>query len=261
MSLADPSADVKGVSWARGGGFAIVPDWILDHEDLSDRAVRLFGILARYADKSGHDAFPSRRKLAERLRCAESTLDLSVAELKKVKAVTVVARTRSDGSPTSNEYVLNPRPPEERCTDQSGEVSQRVGNKELEPVTESHVERIPPTDATHPSGAVPTTRDILAWLIDETRNADVFIGGRVRGQFAKNIKQLLDEGATPPQVVEGLRAMVYARKVIPSLLGNFVMEAALPAQAPKPKSGALRYGRGMTAAQVLALSGRTSVLG
>lgn len=85
--------------------FAIVPEWILDHPDLSDRAVRLYGLLARYADKASGEGFPGRKTLAARLRTSVKSVDRALAELVEVEAVEVRARFQ-DGAQRSNLYVL-----------------------------------------------------------------------------------------------------------------------------------------------------------
>lgn len=89
--------------------YAIVPEWVLD-ADVSDRAVRLFAILARYADADGR-AFPGRPKLAKRLRCSSSSIDRAVEELAAIAAVVTTARFRDDGSRSSNDYWLWPSTP------------------------------------------------------------------------------------------------------------------------------------------------------
>lgn len=60
--------------------FAIIDEWILDL-DISDRAIRLYAVLARYADKDTHKAFPSRKTLAQRLRCSPASVDRASIEL------------------------------------------------------------------------------------------------------------------------------------------------------------------------------------
>lgn len=60
--------------------FAIIDEWILDL-DISDRAIRLYAVLARYADKDTHKAFPSRKTLAKRLRCSPASVDRASQEL------------------------------------------------------------------------------------------------------------------------------------------------------------------------------------
>jgi hypothetical protein len=48
-----------------GYTFGRVPTWLLDTA-VSDRAIRLFALLTRYADRDGR-GFPGRRVLAQRL--------------------------------------------------------------------------------------------------------------------------------------------------------------------------------------------------
>ena len=60
--------------------FAIIDEWVLDL-DISDRAVRLYAVLARYADSETHKAYPSRGTLAERLRCSKASVDRAAQEL------------------------------------------------------------------------------------------------------------------------------------------------------------------------------------
>jgi hypothetical protein len=97
------------VSRIYGEAFAIVPEWLLDAE-VSDRAVRLYAILARYAGAEGR-AYPGRPKLAERLRCGVSSVDRAVDELVAVEAVVVEPHYRADGSRAANSYWLWPRRP------------------------------------------------------------------------------------------------------------------------------------------------------
>lgn len=60
--------------------FAILDEWLLDLP-VSDRAIRLYAILARYADNETHKAFPSRATLAERLSCSLASVDRAAVEL------------------------------------------------------------------------------------------------------------------------------------------------------------------------------------
>jgi len=60
--------------------FAIIDEWILDLP-ISDRAIRLYAILARYADYETNKAFPSRKTLAARLRCSAASVDRASQEL------------------------------------------------------------------------------------------------------------------------------------------------------------------------------------
>jgi len=85
--------------------FAIVPEWILD-APVSDRAVRLYGLLARYADRNGA-AFPARSTLAQRLRCTVRSVDRALTELVDAGAVQRSWRF-VNGRQTSSRYLLRP---------------------------------------------------------------------------------------------------------------------------------------------------------
>jgi hypothetical protein len=84
------------------GPWALVPEWVLD-SPISDRAIRLYAVLGRYADDAGA-CHPSRRTLAARLNCSESSLDRALRELSENNAVVVTHRKTDEGDWTSNEY-------------------------------------------------------------------------------------------------------------------------------------------------------------
>lgn len=87
------------------GRFAIVPLRLLE-TGVSDRAIRLFAVLAaRYADRDDV-AIPSRATLAAALKVSPDTIDRTIKELKDAGAVKVAHRTAQTGSLTSNEYLL-----------------------------------------------------------------------------------------------------------------------------------------------------------
>lgn len=62
------------------GPFSIVPEWVLDRR-LSSTALKLYIVLARFADWETGIAFPARDTLAERMDCSEKTVDRAVKEL------------------------------------------------------------------------------------------------------------------------------------------------------------------------------------
>lgn len=66
--------------------FAIVDEWVINL-DISDRAFKLYAVLARYADNNTHKAFPSRETLAKRLRCSKASVDRAVMELVDARAI------------------------------------------------------------------------------------------------------------------------------------------------------------------------------
>jgi len=84
--------------------FSIVPEAVLD-ADISDRAVRIYGILARYADSETGECFPSRETLAKRARCHWRSVDRAIQELIKIGALE--KHHRRDGEAyQSNLYVV-----------------------------------------------------------------------------------------------------------------------------------------------------------
>ena len=90
--------------------FAQIPRWIIEHPDLSDRAVRLYGVLHRWAGLP-KGIIPGRKKLAALLRdCSVSSVDRAVKELVAAGAVTVTKRFDEAGDPTSNLYTLMSSP-------------------------------------------------------------------------------------------------------------------------------------------------------
>lgn len=89
--------------------FAVTPEWVLD-ADISDRAVRLYGVISRYGSSS-RAKFPSRGALAERLRCSLDSIDRAMKELVDIEALAVIPRQREDGGRSSNEYRLYTDPP------------------------------------------------------------------------------------------------------------------------------------------------------
>jgi hypothetical protein len=74
--------------------FAIIDDWILDL-NVSDRAIRLYAILSRYADNETHKAYPSRVTLAKRLQCSASSVDRATRELIEAGALDKKQRLNS----------------------------------------------------------------------------------------------------------------------------------------------------------------------
>lgn len=89
--------------FADGPKFAMMPEWVLD-SDISAQAVRLFGVLHRYADEATKLAHPGRRILAARLKVKDlKVVDRAVADLVRIGAVEVFPRWRSIAGETSLE--------------------------------------------------------------------------------------------------------------------------------------------------------------
>lgn len=88
-----------------GSFFAAIPTWLLD-SDISDRAIRLFAKLNRYAGSDGC-CNPGRQRLAEELFTSKDSIDRAKAELIKVGALESQPVFGPKGDQTSNDYVLH----------------------------------------------------------------------------------------------------------------------------------------------------------
>lgn len=84
--------------------FAIIPEWVLD-SGISDRAVRVYAILARYADSETLQAFPSRETLGKRAGCNAKAITRAVDELVSIGAV-IKQHRKSGEAYQSNLYTL-----------------------------------------------------------------------------------------------------------------------------------------------------------
>jgi hypothetical protein len=84
--------------------FSILPEWLLD-AGVSDRAVRVYALLARYADSETLQAFPSRETLAKRAGCHWRSIDRAIDELVALGAITKTHRKNGDAY-QSNIYTL-----------------------------------------------------------------------------------------------------------------------------------------------------------
>ena len=85
--------------------FAIIPEWVL-HADISANAVRLYGVLNRFANSRGH-AWPSRKTIADLMGVSVATIDRAKEELVDLGALTIEPRTTPSGDPSSNLYILH----------------------------------------------------------------------------------------------------------------------------------------------------------
>lgn len=95
----------------RGYRFGMTPEWVLFHPTLSDRAVRLFGVLDRHVG-ADDECWPSRARLAEIMGCSVDSIDRAKAELVAVEALTVEERRTDAGDRDTNLYVLQGDPPD-----------------------------------------------------------------------------------------------------------------------------------------------------
>jgi hypothetical protein len=85
--------------------FAMVPEWVL-YADVSANAVRLYGVLRRFADQHSGECWPSRRLLGDRCKVSPATIDRALEELVEIGAVIVRGRVTDRGDRTSNLYTV-----------------------------------------------------------------------------------------------------------------------------------------------------------
>jgi len=173
------------------GPWSIVPEWVLDAE-VSDRAVRLYLLLGRYADNHTGESTPARRTLAERLRCSLDTLDRAVKELVAIGALEYEDRERQNGSQTTNLWRLRLAHPGRMGAAPpplTGAAPRTKATKELET----------------PSAAAPRQprkkADLDAiWdcLTDIFGPVTVKSKEQLRGKW---VKELADAGATPDEMI------------------------------------------------------------
>jgi hypothetical protein len=109
--------------------FAVVPLWLLTNREVKHLAVRLYALLAaRYADREDHTCYPSRAALAADLGVARSTIDVALAQLKRVGAVTATQRRNAAGDLTSNLYTIIFNPSTVRTNGSSARRATLTGN-------------------------------------------------------------------------------------------------------------------------------------
>lgn len=95
--------DAAPVRYA-GPKFALIPEWVL-FADISDRAVRLYGVLLRFADHQTREAWPTRRRLAERVRVKDRrSVDKALGELMRIGALKMYPRWRNSLNEVVEEY-------------------------------------------------------------------------------------------------------------------------------------------------------------
>lgn len=155
------------------GPFAMVPEWVLYHENLSAQAVRLYATLGRHAD-SAAKSYPSRRRLAQLLRVTTKSVDRYLGELEAAGAVVIEARFDDAGDRTSNEYtVLRVSRGGDTSVATGGDTEVPTGGDTSVPGNETHVERDPRGTTTLPAAPV-------AW--DPLVGAKVLVEGERRPQ-------------------------------------------------------------------------------
>ena len=200
------------------GPFAIVPEWLLDSE-LSDRAVRLYAILSRYADSDGY-SWPSRKTLADRLRRSVNALDRAVRELVESEVLIVTARYSEHGDRTSNGYALKRVAPTLIAGgSKNGDTGSDTDDSTRAPinvtlmkanVNESHLELIAPTSDAPKT--VATRKADIVWdtVLEVCGIEGDAITKSSRGAYNRACADLREIGATRKTII--IRATVFRRR-------------------------------------------------
>lgn len=120
--------------------FSIIPEWLLDSE-VSHKAIRIYALIARYADNQTLTAWPARGTLATRAKCTVKSVDRAITELIEAGAIAKELR-RDDGGQRTSVYTLKRIRGGDKITIGGRQNSHRGGDKiairtitnELEPI-------------------------------------------------------------------------------------------------------------------------------
>jgi len=171
--------------------WAQVPEWVL-LADISDRSVRLYGLLARRAGEKG-TAFPSRTTLGKQMRCSVKSVDRALEELVACGAIIKSSQFR-DGRQTVNRYTIMAMKwsPVTREGDTGDAPEGDTGDAQKE----SHRNESQNTLAAKPRG-----RDILFETLAEVAGHDIArLTSSERGRLNRACKELKSAGADPEQI-------------------------------------------------------------
>ncbi len=175
--------------------FSIIPAWLLA-SNISDKGLRLYAVLAGYADSQTGQAYPGRALLASRMDCSVKTVDRAVQELMEIGAVTKEQRVK-DGhfqsslytvvrvdptSPKTQPRVTHDATPRHPRPEVASPMTHRTITTELEPQ-----ERKPLNDI------VQTFDDF--WAVFPRKQGK----GKAKEAFMKAVK----DGAVPAEVLAG----------------------------------------------------------
>ena len=179
------------VRWAQ------VPEWVVT-APISDRAVRLYALLARRAN-SDSQAFPSRKYLAVNMHCSSKSVDRAMEELLAVGAVTK-QKQYQDSRQTVNLYTL--RAMGGTPVTKGGDTGDEGEGDTRVPQNESHKnESHRSTLADKPPESSTKKKDNLFETIAEV--CGISLTGMTRssrGQLNKAVKELREIGTTDEQV-------------------------------------------------------------
>ena len=205
MSSVDESvtADVK---------FAQVPHWVLELP-LSDKAVRLYAILSKYADNADGTSYPGRGTLAKLMHCHRSSVDRAVEELIAAGCITKKVRYK-EGRYTSSLYTVRRIPP--RSMDEGSRTHATTPSR-ADATTSSHpcdIELEPQNVEPKELPATSSRKTVNDGLFDKVAEVcgwnTTNLTKSARGQLNKAVKELREVKATAEEV--GGKAAAYREK-------------------------------------------------
>lgn len=190
--------------------FAMVPEWVYTHPDITPAGIRAWIALWHHADRETRSAKVRRKTLATLMGCSANTVDRALENLVDIGAVTVEEHVTSTGQ-QANFYTLvwsktaHPLPTDgEPPLPKSGEApSPQMGNHSLqEPLVLE-----PDDQESAPRRKRDPIWDALVELFGEPAPSTQGLYGTVR-------KYLTAQGATPEQMHERARvlAMEWAQR-------------------------------------------------
>ena len=94
------------------GPLLVVPSWLVAADGVGARELQVYLVLAEHADNETGEAWPSRRRIAERCQVASvRTIDAALERLVRVAALRISRRRDARGDWTTSVYtVLRARP-------------------------------------------------------------------------------------------------------------------------------------------------------
>lgn len=252
----EASKHVQHASSVAQAGFTMIPNAVLLNGNLSLGARMLYGVLKSYAWQSD-EVWPGQERLAAELGISVRSFRDYGRELVRAELV----RVRRRGRGLTNIYVIL----EPSANSAAGGVqSDRQETTHLDrQETPPEVDELEAEDlSVEPDGSTALSlrepdepqnaQTLVAEFVDSAADHDLPVSRRVIGQVAKYVGELLAEGHAYERVRAGLTLMLERGQVKPALLGNFMLEAALPERSPPTR----RYGYGVRDDELAALEER-----
>lgn len=192
------------------GAFALIPVWVIDV--VPKNVLATYCVLASYADNNTGECYPSHRTLAEKLDVSISTVKRDLRELEKCGVLKIENRFNSDGSPTSNLYMLNRINPKgfmselgrvksEPTTEQTGTDNDSEVSYKLDSINYTHLTKnLESKDSDSLEDSKKQRANIWDALVKKLEYTKADITKNVRGQLNNAVKQLYEIGASPSEV-------------------------------------------------------------